>query len=156
MEERRFRGRLSWSPRYERVQPRKTPRPRKKLGRGTVVSKMDAIARAPSCPEALPIFLDHIERRAGSSIWTNDPKPAALRICWVLWVSFRAGNCGVLSVPPALIVVQVPEESPIETRIFGGAENSVGAPCITGLLFLEQTILRDQDPAVAQSLRIRR
>jgi hypothetical protein len=66
------------------------------------------------------------------------------------------GNWCVVSVPLALIVVQVPEESPIETRIFGGAENSVGAPCITGLLFLEPTILRDQDPAVAQSLRIRR
>ena len=66
------------------------------------------------------------------------------------------GNGCVVSVPLARIVVQVPEESPIETGIFGGAENSVGVPCITGLLILEQTVLRDQDPAVAQSLRIGR
>jgi hypothetical protein len=142
-EGRRLRGRLSWSRWYGRV-PEENPAPAK-LGRGH---------RNP--PGGLPISLDHIERRAGTSIWTNDPKPAALRICWAQWLSLRAGNWRELSVQFVLIVIQVPEENPIETGIFGGAENSLGAPCVTGLLVLEQTIFRDQDSAVAQSLRIRR
>lgn len=124
--------------------PRKTPAPAK-LGRGH---------RHP--PRRRYQYFLITSSAEGTSIWTNDPTPTALRICWAQWVSLRAGNWRVLSVQLALIVVQVPEESPIETGILGGAENSLGAPCVTGLLVLEQTIFRDQDPAVAQSLRIRR
>jgi len=127
-------------PRYGRVQRG----PPKLCLDGHVVSTPDRCPRH-LIPRGAPIFLitssAELVLPSGRMI-----KSRALRYVGVM-VSFALAIGAYCPFSLHSLWYRFQKRKPVETGVFGGAENSVGAPVSPGCSF-RQTIFRDQDPAV--------